>query len=64
MDKFGKTIAAVQGPQRLTVVIFEVGKAVGNQTVVISELKRDVGVILEKCSALQRNMDIFGDQSG
>lgn len=57
-------MAAVQGPQRLPIMTFEVGKAAGTQTVAISELKRDVDVILEKLSALQRNTDRFGDQNG
>lgn len=73
-----KTRAAVHGPQRLPLMIFEVGKAVGTQTVAISELRAelshlkaelpdltpDVDVTLEKLSALQRNMDRSGDQYG
>lgn len=61
-----KTLAAVQGPQRLHLMIFDVGKTIGTQTVAILErkvelsvLKRDVVLISEKLSASS-----FGDQGG
>lgn len=59
-----KTMAAFQGPQRLPIMTFEVGKAACTQTVAISELKPQCGFILEKPSALQRNTDRLGDQNG
>lgn len=72
-------MTAVDGPQRLPVMTFEVGRAVGSQTVAISELKCDLGLVLsamkcdmvnsldgisEKRLALQRKVDPIGDQHG
>lgn len=74
-----KTVTAVDGPQRLPVMTFEVGRAVGSQTVAISELKCDLWLALsamkcdmvnsldgisEKLLALQRKVDPIGDQNG
>lgn len=65
-----KTMAAVKGLQKLPVMIFEVGRAIGTQTLALSQLTHDVDnnmdVILEKLSTLQRHMDRFdrfGDQN-
>ncbi|KAL7851483.1 hypothetical protein AOLI_G00218390 [Acnodon oligacanthus] len=51
---------AVQGPLKLPDMIDAVGRAVSIQTVT---LNRNMENILEKLSALQREMDHFGDQT-
>lgn len=78
-QQIGKMTAAVQGLQRLPVVIFETCRVVGNQNDAISELKRELAValsqlkrdvdnkmdvILEELLTLQKLMDCSGDQDG
>ena len=56
-----ETVTAVQNPTRLPVMIEAVGRAVSIQTGTMSQ---NMDNILEKLSALQRQMDRFRDQNG
>ncbi|XDV25370.1 hypothetical protein PO909_029295 [Leuciscus waleckii] len=55
-----KTVTAVQSP-RLPVMIEAVGRAVSTQT---GTMNHNMYNIMEKLTALQRQMDRFGDQNG
>ena len=50
--KIGKT-TAIQGVQRLSVNLNEMGRGVSTQTMVVSELNRKMDNILEKLATLQ-----------
>ncbi|XDV21767.1 hypothetical protein PO909_026788 [Leuciscus waleckii] len=56
-----KTVTAVQNPTRLPVMIEAVGRAVSTQTVTMNHYMDN---IMEKLTALQRQMDRFGDPNG
>ncbi len=55
------TVTAVQSPTRLPVMIEAVGRAVSTQTVTMNH---NMDNIMEKLTALQRQMDRFGNQNG
>lgn len=57
-----KTVTAIQNLTRLPVMIEQaVGRAVSTET---GTINRNMGNITEKLTALQRQMDRFGDQNG
>ncbi|ROL42397.1 hypothetical protein DPX16_8087 [Anabarilius grahami] len=56
-----KTVTAVQNLTRLPVMIEAVGRAVSTET---GTINRNMDNIMEKLTALQRQMDRFGDQNG
>ena len=56
-----ETVTAVQSPTRLPVMIEAVGRAVCTQTVTMNHYMDN---IMEKLTALQRQMDRFRDQNG
>ncbi|ROJ62529.1 hypothetical protein DPX16_21515 [Anabarilius grahami] len=56
-----KTVTAVQNLTRLPVMIEAVGIAVSTET---GTINRNMDNIMEKLTALQRQMDRFGDQNG
>lgn len=55
-----KTMAAFQGPQRLPIMTFEVGKAACTQTVAISERKPQCGCHLGKTFGSAKEYGSFG----
>lgn len=50
-----KTVSAVAGPEWLSVMIFEVGRAVGSQTAASSDLKRDLELGLSEMRRVMHN---------
>ncbi|ROL52287.1 hypothetical protein DPX16_1903 [Anabarilius grahami] len=56
-----KMVTAVQNLTRLPVMIEAVGRAVSTET---GTINRNMDNIMEKLTALQRQMDRFGDQNG
>ncbi|ROI15647.1 hypothetical protein DPX16_20185 [Anabarilius grahami] len=56
-----KTVTAVQNLTRLPVMIETVGRAVSTET---GTINRNMDNIMEKLTALQRQLDRFGDQNG
>ncbi|ROL23540.1 Cadherin-related family member 5 [Anabarilius grahami] len=56
-----KTVTAVQNLTRLPVMIEAVGRAVSTET---GTINRNMDNIMEKLTALQRQLDRFGDQNG
>ncbi|ROI15811.1 hypothetical protein DPX16_21318 [Anabarilius grahami] len=56
-----KTVTAVQNLTKLPIMIEAVGRAVSTET---GTINRNMDNIMEKLTALQRQLDRFGDQNG
>ena len=64
IEELRTAVTAVQNPTRLPVMIEAVGRAVSTQTVTLVTMNQNIDNILEKLTALQRQMDRFGDPNG